>query len=1144
MQQRRSSPPPRDSERRFATVLFADVSGFTAMSRRMDPEDMTGIMNRCFEILEQVVFEHGGHVDKYIGDCVMALFGVPHALERAPLHAVHTAREMLRRLHEFQSRERIATPLNLHVGINSGLVVAGEVGGATTRDFTVMGDTVNLAARLKDASPMGEIWVGPLTYRYTRDAFDYDALPPVTRRAGEPPIVAYRLTRERDAAHPRPDGFFASALVGRDAELECLRDRLADLAQGRGGIVSVVGDAGLGKSRLLLETTALEEARACTVLKGGCLAIGRQLPFHPFVDLLRQWAGVGTADADGRATALLTESVRAVAPDRIDDLVPFLATLMGLRASEWHGVEVATIEGETLERLMLKTMRDLLEALASHAPLVVVLEDLHWADRSSANLLDTLLRLASETRILFVLSFRPELDGPARVLVDVLRGRHAAELTEIALAPLSLKECDLLARNLTGLYELPWATLGTFLRKAEGNPFFVEQVIRSLVDDGAIERRDGGLVVTDRVRSAVVPGTIQEVIMGRVDRLPPDSRRVLQVASVIGRSFQHELIAAIVDDAELLGRALADLAQRQLIVERTVGAERAYQFHHALAQEALYESLLQRTRKELHLGVARTIETLYAERLSEFYGRLAYHYSRAEDLEKAEDYVFRAGDEAVRSAASHEALEYFREASRLYLLLHGDGGDAGKKARLEKSIGIALLNQGNLSEAVPHFDTALEHLGERVPRGRVGVAYHFAGDMAAVLWDLYVRPARRRAARASTSHREVMEVRYHRAKAQTTTDTTRFFFDSIGSLRRLNQCEPATIDAACGLYAGSAALFSFSGLSFGVAARLLAVAQTLARKGNVRDQVTYRSMQFVHCYLAGDWSNDHRLDPDLVEQGLRHGLLWEVSTYLGLCTDRQIRCGRFADARAQIDQLARIADTYGSDFAKSNEDGYRALLLIEERALEAARVAVDRYYLSRVEKLFNLLALGWQAKLRLIADDVAGAASSLAEAERVLAGLGRVPVYHRAPYVTARFAFDVRSLADALAAGNRRAQGLARRRCRASRHAAVRSAARVAAERPELFRTTGRLLWLRGRRSRALAAWMEGIAEATRLGMRPELARLHAEIARAVRIPQLRAAVAGHRAEATRHFTELGLTWDLRRLDATADATTALSDDL
>src|SRR5262249_9646302 len=206
-----------------------------------------------------------------------------------------------------------------------------------------------------------------------------------------------------------------------------------------------------------------------------------------------------------------------------------------------------------------------------------------------------------------------------------------------------------------------------------------------------------------------------------------------QVASVIGRSFHYDVISAIVPERDGLAAILDDLAERHLIVASSAKSGREYQFRHALAQEALYESLLQRTRKSLHLTVARTIESLFATRLPEFYARLAYHYSRAEDLEKAEDYLFRAGDEAVRSAASHEALEFFREASRVYLLLHGEGGDPTKKALLEKNIGIALLNQGNLTESVPHFEQALEYLGERVPRGRLGIVAHFVRDMAAVL---------------------------------------------------------------------------------------------------------------------------------------------------------------------------------------------------------------------------------------------------------------------------------------------------------------------------------------------------------------------------------------------------------------------------
>jgi class 3 adenylate cyclase/tetratricopeptide (TPR) repeat protein len=1123
-------PPDRDSERRFATVLFADVAGFTAMSRRMDPEDVTGIMNRCFEILEQVVVEHGGHVDKYIGDCIMAVFGVPSALEHAPLRAVYAAIEMLRRLRDFNLRQGLESNLDLHVGINSGLVVAGEVGGATTHDFTVMGDTVNMAARLKDASPIGEIWVGPLTQRYTRDAFEYVTLPLVLHRPNDPPITAHRFVRAREGGGPADvDSLLTSTLVGRAAELATLRTRLVEVGRGNGGIVSVVGEAGLGKSRLILESMRLEEARGLAWMKGGCLAIGRQLPFHPFVDLLRQWAGVAASDGEQRATARIADAVRAVAPEHVEELVPFLVTVMGLHSSESGGVRLDDIEGEARQKLVTRAVRDLFEAIARLRPLVVVLEDLHWADRSSTYLLESLLSLASEAPVLFVLALRPDFDGPARVFLELVRNRHAAVHTELMLAPLSLKEGDHLARNLTGLYELPYATLGPFLHKAEGNPFFIEEVLRSLIEEGALQQRDGEFLLTERVRSAVIPGTIQEVILGRIDRLPAPSRRVLQVASVIGRIFHHDVLSAIVEDADVLAAALDDLQKRRLIVERIVSGEREYLFQHALGQEALYESLLQRTRKDLHLSVARTIEALFASRLPEFYGRLAYHYSRAEHLEKAEDYLFRAGDEAARAAASHEALEFFREASRLYLQLHGERADPAKKALLEKNIGVALLNQGNLTESVPHFNKALEHLGERVPRGRLGITARFASDLAAVLWSLYVRPHRTRTRGMPELDREAMEIRYHRAKAQTTTDTTRFFFDSIGSVRRLNQSDPASVGSACGMYAASAALFGFSGLSTGVATRMLAVARSLARDGNIRDQVTYRSMQFIHCYLVGDWSDEHRLDPALVEQGLRRGLLWEVSTYLGLCTDSLVRRGQFVQARAHIEQLARIAATYGSDFAKSNEDGNRALLLIEERALDAARVALDCYYVSRVEKLFNLLALGWQAKLRLLAADHEGAGASLEEAERVLAGLGRVPVYHRAPYVTARFAYDVAVLADVIASGDRHRLAAARRRCRGSRRTAGRLAGHVAAERPELHRINGRLLWLLGKRRRALDVWQHGIAEATRLGMRPELGRTHADVAFFVGQGE---AAERARAEARTIFTEVGLPWDLRRLDA------------
>ena len=991
------------------------------MSEKLDPEDVTAVMNRCFEILEDAVTSHGGHVDKYIGDCVMALFGVPKALEHAPERAVLATLEMHRRIEAFNREQKLVVPLLLHAGINSGLVLAGDVGGSATRDFTVMGDTVNLASRLKDLAPKGEIWVGPQTYRYTQDGIEYESLRPLTVKGKEKPIPAYRVIapKRRDrAGATSSERMIFSGVVGRDRELAQLRQSVSAVLDGAGAIVSVIAEAGLGKSRLIAEIGAWPEAQRATWLRGACVAIGRTLPFHPFVGLFRGWAQIGDEDGDETALEKLSAAIGAVSADERDEIVPFVATLMGLRLAGPTAERLKGIEGDALEKLLVKNVRTLFERIAARQPVVVVLEDLHWADQSSLLLAEALLRSVSDHRMLFLHAFRPAFSEPLQRLMHLVKERYADRYREIRLERLTAKECDALVRNLLALDDFPYATLGALLRKAEGNPFFIEEVVRSVIDDGAVEQRHGRVTVTEQIASVVVPGTIQEVIMGRVDHLSEPQRRTLQVASVIGRIFDARVLAAVLDENGDLEWSLASLTKRQLIVEHRRGAEPEYMFSHALAQETIYESILQRTRKELHGNVARTIESLFPDRLPEFYGMLAYHYSRAEDLERAEQYLFKAGDEAVQSAASSEALGFFEEASRLYFAIHGEGGDSKKKALLEKNIGLALLNKGNLIECIPHFNQALRHLGEPVPETSLQIALRFGLDAAAVLRHLYSKRRKTRRHAEDGIDRQVLQVRFNRAKAQTTTDTTRFFFDTIGSIGRLSNADPTTIDEACGMYAGGAALFSFSGLSFRIGARFLDIAGSLVRDGNVRDLITFRSMRFIHHFLEGDWSAELCLDPALVDEGLRYGQLWDVSTYLGLGSERDIRRGEFAAGAAKIAKLAELADGYGSDFARSNEVGYRALLSLEQRRLGDAAEALERYYTSRVEKLFNLLALGWIAKHRVLAGDHASAAAALAEAEHIIAAVGRqVPAYHRSAYALSRFMYDVDRLEAAITDG-------------------------------------------------------------------------------------------------------------------------------
>lgn len=1137
-------PPPRESERRFATIVFADISGFTSLSEQSDPEDMTEVTNRCFEVLERAVRTHGGHVDKYMGDCIMALFGVPHTLERAPVLAVHAAVEMMARLPAALRTHPTRVPLDLHIGINSGLVFAGEVGGATKHDFTVMGDAVNLAQRLKDAAPRGAIWVGPLTYRYTKDDFEYEALQAQELKGKTETVTPYRLVGvRRRAGAGRPglaDGMISSGLVGREVELATLERATAKVRNGEGGIVSILGEAGLGKSRLVGETMSAEDTTGVLVLRGAAIAVGQTLRFHPFVDLLRTWASIVDGDGDLEATAKLETAVSRVAPAAASELVPFLATILGLRLVGEHENRLRGIEGEGLEKLIHKSVRELLEHLAAAQPVVIVLEDLHWADGSSIDLLDALLRLAEETRVLFVHVLRPDHPGPGQRALVAARQRFAHRHVEITLEPLTPKQGDRLLRNLLGVDDLPFAILGPLLRKADGNPFFLEEVARSLIEEDAIVQRDGRYHVTDKITRVVIPETVQEIILSRIDRLPENVRRTIQVASVIGRSFRPRVLAAVLPSDRELEWSLGYLKKRQLIMQRPLEDDVEYVFKHALGQETIYGALAKATRRSLHAAVAGAIETLFADRLSECYGMLAYHYSRAEILERAEEYLFKAGDEAARTAASSEALEYFQEASRVYFEMHGTGGDPGKKALLETNIAMALMNKGQLSESVPHFNEALRHLGEPPLENATRLALRGAIDVIAVVLRLYFPRRRVLQPRDPARTRNAIEVRYHRAKAQTTTDTTRFFFDTIGSIRQLSRTDPRTVPGASGMYAGGAALFSFSGVSSAIGKRFLSIAGRLVRDGEIGDAIAYHSMRFIHHYLDGDWSPEHLMDPRILDDGLRYGQLWDASAYLGLCAERALRQGRFDDAEATITRLAAIANSFSSDFARSNHDGERATLLIEQRRLDGALAAVRHYATSRFEPLFALLALGWEAKIRHLRGEYDDVARVLAEGERVLATLAQVPPYHRSAFVSSRLRCDLGNLEAAMAAGDRRrAAPLARTAVRSAR-VAIRNARRVSVDRVETYRLAGRLAWLRGRRTTAIRWWQRSLAESARLGADPERARTHREIAeRLVGAPASLDGLtpAEHAARARTLFTALGLEWDLARMDGHAPTT-------
>ena len=626
----RKIEPAIEEERKQVTVLFSDLSGYTAMSERLDPEEVKKIMSQIFGEITSAVSKYDGTIQKFIGDAVVAFFGVPKVHEDDPVRAIRTARE----IHELvdaispQFESRVGKRLAMHTGINTGLVVTGEV--TTGKGILgVTGDTVNLASRLSTLAKPGEILVGQDTYRQAGGLFNFESLEPAIVKGKAEPVQVYRVAgiKEKQGRSVGVD----SPLVGREKEMDLLSLQVLRLINGTGGIVTVSGEAGIGKSRLMAELRLTEAVKKTILLEGRALSIGRSLSFYPIIDALKHWSQIRENDTNTEAQRKLEKAIRDIHPEEAGEIFPFIATLMGMKLTGKYAQRVKGIEGESLEKLIFKNMRELLIKGSEVRPTVIYIEDFHWVDTSSLELVKALFRLVEEYRILFILVFRPGYTDTGERITAFIQENYPSNWTKIDLEPLKESESEELLSNLLKIKSFPHQLREQILQRAGGNPFFIEEVVRSLINEGAVVLEKGEYRVTEKIKNIVIPQSIHALIMTRIDRLDEETRNLVRVASVIGRNFFYRILTEVASYIEEVDRRLDYLKEIQLIRERKRMEEVEYLFKHALTQEAAYESILIQRRKEIHQKVAQSIEKVFNERLHEFYGMLAYHYSMGEE---------------------------------------------------------------------------------------------------------------------------------------------------------------------------------------------------------------------------------------------------------------------------------------------------------------------------------------------------------------------------------------------------------------------------------------------------------------------------------------------------------------------------------
>jgi class 3 adenylate cyclase/tetratricopeptide (TPR) repeat protein len=697
-----------EGERKAVTVLFADVAGFTELAGRLSLEDLHGVMDGCFERLSAAVHRYEGTINQFTGDGVMALFGAPIAHEDHAERAVQVAlaiQEAIGAYAEALARDR-AIGFRMRIGLHSGTVVVGRIGDNLRMDYTAQGDTVNLAARLEQAGRAGSVLVSEATRRLAEGAFEFRPLPPLTVKGRAEPVRAFEVVgrRERRARVELAAESGLTPLVGRAQELARLREAFERVVEGRGQVVGIVGEAGAGKSRLLYEFSQQIGGRA-VYLEGRCISWGRAVPFHPVVEILKRGLRIGEADGDGAIREKVGGELARVGADGRH--APFLLSLLGVAGDD---PAVAAASAEAKRRFIFEALRSLAVAQSAHRPIVFAIEDLHWVDPASQDFFRYLAEQTTRSAVLVVVTLRP---GHAHPWTD------RAYYSQIGLSPLSDRESERVVESVLGVPSLLPDVKALVCRKAEGNPFYLEELTRSFVDTGILRRDNGGYALARPVTAHDVPDTVQGVIMARIDRLAEERKRTIQTAAVVGREFALGLLRQISDLQEGVEESVAELRALEFIYEKALFPDLEYVFKHALVQDVAYGSLLKPRRRTLHELVGRAIEELYADRLDEHAAELAHHFAEGEVWPKVLEHGRRAGDRARALFANREAIHHYTVALDAAARMSPVPADADLMAIHEARGGVWHV----LSEydaAVADFEAvqqAAVRLGDRVKEG-------------------------------------------------------------------------------------------------------------------------------------------------------------------------------------------------------------------------------------------------------------------------------------------------------------------------------------------------------------------------------------------------------------------------------------------
>ncbi len=711
-----------EGERKQITVLFADIKGSLELIESSDPEDAQAIFDQAIRTMMEAVHRYEGTVNKVLGDGIMALFGAPLAHEDHAVRACYAALAMQQAIRHTteEARREHGVEVQIRVGINSGEVVVRSIGNDLSMDYDAIGQTTHLAGRMEQLAIPGTIRLTHDALKLAEGFVQVNALGPIPVKGLDEPVEVFELVGAT-ATRTRFQAAVARGLthfVGRQTEIEALGRALTRAGDGHGQIVAVIGEPGVGKSRLFYEFTHSHRTESWLVLETGSVSYGKATAYLPVIDLLKSYFQVEEHDEARRVREKVTGKLLTLD----EGLKPMLPVILSLLDAPVEDATWDALDPSQRRRRTLDAVKGLLLRESEEQPVVLVIEDLHWIDTETQAFLDSLVESVPTSRILLLVNYRPEYRHGwvsktyyTQCRIDPLPAESAREL----LAALLGEDA-----GLGPLKEL-------LVERAGGNPFFLEESVRALIEIEALTGTPGDRQVATDVEQVEVPATVQGVLAARIDRLSMEDKRLLQTAAVIGKDVPYSLLQAIGDATEDdLRRGLADLQAAEFLYETRLFPDLEYTFNHALTHEVAYGSLLQERRRKLHRRIAEAIETVYGDRLAEQLERLAHHYTEAGLAERAAPYWQRAGRRALERSAYLEAIVQLNKGLKLLKTLPETPQRDRQELAAQLAVGPALMSTKGW--AAPKVEQA--YLRARELARQVGQP----AELFAVLWGLWL----------------------------------------------------------------------------------------------------------------------------------------------------------------------------------------------------------------------------------------------------------------------------------------------------------------------------------------------------------------------------------------------------------------------